>query len=71
MVINSKGDIFIADGQNLHIQVFDHQGEFIRTIGRKGQGPGEFITTDNIKLSLYKNQSLYVCDFRANPNYQI
>ncbi len=36
------GRYYVADGGNDHIAVFDSAGRFQHTIGRKGQGPGEF-----------------------------
>jgi hypothetical protein len=37
-----QGNIYVDDMSNGRIQVFDPQGAFLRTIGRAGQGPGEF-----------------------------
>jgi len=37
-----RGNIFVDDYSNGRIQVFDAQGAFLLTIGRPGQGPGEF-----------------------------
>jgi hypothetical protein len=37
-----QGNIYVDDYSNGRIQVFDRQGAFLRTIGRPGQGPGEF-----------------------------
>jgi hypothetical protein len=36
------GNIYVVDAHNYRIQVFDSLGRYIRTVGRKGQGPGEF-----------------------------
>jgi hypothetical protein len=41
--VGKDGRIFIADTKSSEIKVFDKSGKFIRTFGRKGQGPGEFI----------------------------
>ncbi len=41
VVIDDAGTIYILDWQNSRVQVFDRAGTFMRTIGRKGQGPGE------------------------------
>lgn len=35
------GDIYVSDAQANTIRVFDAHGVFLRSIGRKGQGPGE------------------------------
>ena len=36
------GRIFVADGTGERVIVFDENGRFVRTIGRAGDGPGEF-----------------------------
>ncbi len=35
-------NFYLLDKGNSRIQVFDRDGKFIRTIGKNGQGPGEF-----------------------------
>ncbi len=42
MDVDAAGNIYILDGASAHLRVFDKDGGYIRTIGRKGQGPGEF-----------------------------
>jgi len=39
---DGHGNIYIDDMSNNRIQVFDPKGGYLRTIGRAGQGPGEF-----------------------------
>ena len=40
--IDGLGNIYIVDLSAGHILKIDKNGKFLRTIGRKGQGPGEF-----------------------------
>lgn len=40
--VDSKNNYYLLDKGNFRIQVFDKEGKFIRTIGKKGRGPGEF-----------------------------
>ncbi len=42
--VDSDGNIYIMDRGDIDIKVFTPEGRFIRTIGGKGQGPGEFET---------------------------
>ena len=37
-----QGLIYVLDRQNFQVAVFDSSGDVIRTLGRKGGGPGEF-----------------------------
>src|SRR5680860_99377 len=36
------GSIFVVDLHPQSIRQFDHAGEFVRQIGREGEGPGEY-----------------------------
>jgi len=40
-VVDDEGSIYVLDTKSDHIKVFDRSGKYVRTIGRKGQGPGE------------------------------
>jgi hypothetical protein len=40
--IDSAGTIYACDSGNRRVQVFDRSGGFVRTLGRQGQGPGEY-----------------------------
>lgn len=42
MDIDAAGNIYVVDSKNYRIQKFGGDGKYLRTIGRKGQGPGEF-----------------------------
>ena len=37
-----KGNLYALDSQLSEIKVFSPEGEYLRTIGREGEGPGEF-----------------------------
>ena len=50
-VITAEGDVFVAQWQDRTIQVIGEGGEVIRTIGRMGEGPGEFILLSAIWLA--------------------
>lgn len=39
---DGEGTIYACDSGNRRVQVFDRNGGFIRTLGRQGQGPGEY-----------------------------
>jgi hypothetical protein len=42
IALDSNDNIYVIDGGNCRIQKFNPDGQFLQTIGRKGQGPGEF-----------------------------
>jgi hypothetical protein len=42
LAVDAWGKVYALDGRARRIQKYDETGRFIQTIGRKGQGPGEF-----------------------------
>lgn len=40
--IDQQGNVYALDMQLSQVHVFDRNGELLRTIGREGEGPGEF-----------------------------
>ena len=60
--IDSAGNFFVSDRQNHRIQKFDKDGNYLQTIGRKGQGPGEFGRSCTVFLD--PNDKIYVRDSR-------
>jgi hypothetical protein len=48
VIADTEGNIYVADSRTFNIRVFDEGGRFLRTIGRKGGGPGEFETLQSI-----------------------
>jgi 6-bladed beta-propeller len=42
LAVDGTGNLFVVDIRNRRVQMFDASGAFVRTIGRQGQGPGEY-----------------------------
>ncbi len=63
IVRDSIGNPYILDSGNNRIQKLDPEGKFIKTIGRKGQGPGEFQATRSMEIDTEDN--LFVFDVRS------
>lgn len=42
LATNARGWIFVVENSTQDVRVFDERGRHLRTIGRKGSGPGEF-----------------------------
>jgi hypothetical protein len=40
--VDSRGNLYVLDRGNSRVQVFDANGEYLRTLGSAGSGPGEF-----------------------------
>ena len=52
---DEDGNIYVLDSGNNRIQKFDKEGNYLLTIGRKGQGPGEISTSMDIELDSHGN----------------
>jgi sugar lactone lactonase YvrE len=50
IAIDKDGNIFILDSGNHRIQKFSPDGRYLATLGRKGQGPGEFVYPESIAI---------------------
>lgn len=57
--IDEAGNIYLLDMLSHKVSVFSHSGQWIRSFGRRGRGPGEFERPYRIKLS---RNSVYVYD---------
>lgn len=68
IVRDSHGNLYILDTDNNRIQKLDSEGKFIKTIGRKGQGPGEFQRAQSMDID--KKDNIFVFD-SGNARIQI
>jgi len=62
MAVDEAGNIYVLDSGNQRVQVFGPDGAFVLTIGRRGQGPGEF--SDPNALDIDGEGRLHVLDER-------
>jgi len=54
--LDDEGRIYVLDGKSSDIKVFDAAGKYIRTIGRKGQGPGELHLPSQLSINRTSNE---------------
>jgi len=59
IAVDEQGNVYLCDMKACNIKKFSSQGKFIKVMGRKGQGPGEFISPSLVAAS---DNSLYVYD---------
>ena len=50
LTVDSAGNLYVTDRGNRRVQMFDKDGAFVRTIGRQGQGPGEYMSAGNVHI---------------------
>jgi len=51
IAVNDNGDIFVMDQGDACVKAFSKNGTYLRSIGRKGQGPGELQNPSTIHLT--------------------
>lgn len=42
VIVDEKNHFYVLDSQLSEVKVYDERGTYLRTIGREGEGPGEF-----------------------------
>ena len=63
LAVDDEERIYVSDRKETHIKVFDKDGVYLMTIGRKGQGPGEFERISGMQITHQKE--LLVFDMRT------
>ena len=56
-------ELWVADGQSAELRVFDAQGAHVRTLGGRGDGPGEFMLLR--LLGVFAGDSVAAADQRT------
>ena len=72
VAVDSSGRMYVLDLGNRLVQVFDSEGEHLRTLGQEGQGPGEFqlpfgltIAGDRVIVSDMRSRRLSIWDLEG------
>ncbi|MCX6576737.1 MAG: 6-bladed beta-propeller [Candidatus Aminicenantes bacterium] len=61
IAVDNGGNIYVGDLKQACVKVFDKAGAYLRTIGRRGQGPGEMSGVLSVSVNP-NNQELIVSD---------
>ena len=51
IAVDDMERIYAADAREGHIKIFDKNGNYIKTIGKKGKGPGEFYFIFSLQIT--------------------
>jgi|GEM_PF-4334062 len=72
---DSKQNIFVYDRSIGRIRNYNREGKFIKNIGRKGKGPGEFVDIDAMLINsgdtliIFDTQGSRITYFSSSGNY--
>ena len=60
LALDSKGQIYVSDTGGYHVQVYDSNGKYVRSVGEMGDGQGQFARVKGIAVD--RNSRLYAVD---------
>ncbi|HHL39332.1 MAG TPA: 6-bladed beta-propeller, partial [Deltaproteobacteria bacterium] len=60
LVVDSRSNIYVLDGVNNRVAVFDGRGRYLRSFGEKGESGGAFDTP--VGIGIDTSDRIYVCD---------
>jgi hypothetical protein len=60
--VDARGNLYVWDPNSFRIQVFNREGRFVRTVGRRGEGPGEFSDGFGLRFRVSSAGRLAVLD---------
>jgi len=67
LAFDADNNIYVSDYRSTNIKMFDPSGKFVKTLGREGQGPGEFqgpyymsISKDRIAVYDLRNRRISI-----------
>jgi hypothetical protein len=66
--IDANGRLYVIDGGNFRVQVFDENGEFVQQVGQLGRQYGQFARPQGVSID--KDGNIYASD-AAHGNFQI
>ena len=50
LAADDEGNVYVLDERADELRVFSPEGEYLRTIGRRGRGPGEFSRPNDVEI---------------------
>ena len=60
---DDEGNIYVTDGDRRAVRKYDSDGNFLQSIGRPGQGPGEFQDMSEVRFNSEGN--IYLSDLKT------
>lgn len=60
VLLGPRGRLWIGDGQSAEVRIFDRDGTHVKSVGGRGEGPGEFVSIR--LLGIFAGDSVAVWD---------
>ena len=54
-VLESSGEVAVSDGQSDRVQIFDHEGNYLRKFGTSGKADGQFTAPWSLASDAHDN----------------
>ena len=70
-IVYHQSNFYTLDRKQLIIQVFDKEGKFISKLGKRGQGPGEYIRVDDIIVNPFTGNIDFLNTFGLIHSYDL
>ena len=67
--LDNDANIYVLEAGNNRIQKFNNAGQYLMTIGKKGQGPGEFASPPK-KLFFANKNLLYTHEYKKISSFK-
>jgi DNA-binding beta-propeller fold protein YncE len=64
LAVSDEGSVYVINRPDANVRVFDRNGLFLNTIGRKGQGPGEMEMP--IYVQIGAGRCIFIFDYSAH-----
>ena len=58
--VDALGNAYVLDAEDIRIKIYDVDGNWIRNVGHRGQGPGEYMAISDFDVT--KDGTIYILD---------
>jgi hypothetical protein len=85
LIVDPLGRIHVSEERPPEVRVYEPGGAFVRTLGRRGEGPGEFLTAGglgwlgdtlwahdgaNLRVTLFDTSGVFLGSFQPRAQFQ-
>jgi DNA-binding beta-propeller fold protein YncE len=75
LTVDPNGTLYVVDSMNFRVQLFDHEGHYLRSFGEAGDSPGSFARMKGVAVdgfgNLYVVESEHAVVQLFNPRFEM